>query len=106
MIHISPQTFDIATLYYLKTNSQSKIKTFPFHSPSRVIRIVCMGEKAIKIIGARQHNLKGFDLEIPLGEITVITGVSGSGKSSLAFDTPDASLTSRWPRERRNIMKF
>jgi excinuclease ABC subunit A len=46
-----------------------------------------MGEKTIKIIGARQHNLKGFDLEIPLGEITVITGVSGSGKSSLAFDT-------------------
>ena len=35
-----------------------------------------MGEKTIKIIGARQHNLKGFDLEIPLGEITVITGVS------------------------------
>jgi excinuclease ABC subunit A len=46
-----------------------------------------MGEKAIKIIGARQHNLKGFDLEIPLGQITVVTGVSGSGKSSLAFDT-------------------
>ena len=46
-----------------------------------------MGEKAIQIIGARQHNLKGFDLEIPVGQITVITGVSGSGKSSLAFDT-------------------
>jgi excinuclease ABC subunit A len=46
-----------------------------------------MDEKAIKIIGARQHNLKGFDLEIPLGQITVVTGVSGSGKSSLAFDT-------------------
>jgi len=58
----------------------------PFHSPSRVIRIVFMGEKTIKIIGARQHNLKGFDLEIPLGQITVVTGVSGSGKSSLAFD--------------------
>jgi len=52
-----------------------------------VIRIVFMGEKTIKIIKARQHNLKGFDLEIPLGEITVVTGVSGSGKSSLAFDT-------------------
>ncbi len=46
-----------------------------------------MGEKAIKVIGARQNNLKGFDLEIPLHKITVITGVSGSGKSSLAFDT-------------------
>jgi excinuclease ABC subunit A len=46
-----------------------------------------MKDKAIKVIKARQHNLKGFDLEIPLGQITVVTGVSGSGKSSLAFDT-------------------
>ena len=46
-----------------------------------------MSEKAIKIFKARQHNLKGFDLEIPLGQITCVTGVSGSGKSSLAFDT-------------------
>jgi excinuclease ABC subunit A len=52
-----------------------------------VIRIILMGEKTIKIIKARQHNLKGFDLEIPLGQITCVTGVSGSGKSSLAFDT-------------------
>ena len=37
--------------------------------------------------GARQHNLKGFDLEIPRRAFTVITGPSGSGKSSLAFDT-------------------
>jgi excinuclease ABC subunit A len=43
--------------------------------------------RAIKIKGARQNNLKGFDLEIPLNCITVVTGVSGSGKSSLAFDT-------------------
>src|SRR6266700_751299 len=42
---------------------------------------------AIVIRGARQHNLKGFDLEIPRRAITVITGPSGSGKSSLAFDT-------------------
>ncbi|MGA1844933.1 MAG: excinuclease ABC subunit UvrA [bacterium] len=42
---------------------------------------------AIHIEGARQHNLKGFDCAIPLNQITVITGVSGSGKSSLAFDT-------------------
>ncbi|MFN9797235.1 MAG: excinuclease ABC subunit UvrA [Gemmatimonas sp.] len=41
----------------------------------------------IRIRGARQHNLKGFDLELPRRAITVITGVSGSGKSSLAFDT-------------------
>jgi len=41
----------------------------------------------IVIRGARQHNLKGIDLDIPRGSLTVITGVSGSGKSSLAFDT-------------------
>jgi len=41
----------------------------------------------IVIEGARQNNLKGFDLELPLGELIVVTGVSGSGKSSLAFDT-------------------
>jgi excinuclease ABC subunit A len=41
----------------------------------------------IRIRGARQHNLKGVDLDIPRGALTVITGVSGSGKSSLAFDT-------------------
>ncbi|MEW6665130.1 MAG: excinuclease ABC subunit UvrA [Thermodesulfobacteriota bacterium] len=41
----------------------------------------------IRVVGARQHNLKNLDLEIPLNRITVVTGVSGSGKSSLAFDT-------------------
>ncbi len=37
--------------------------------------------------GARQNNLKGSDLKLPLNELIVVTGVSGSGKSSLAFDT-------------------
>ncbi len=44
-------------------------------------------EEKIKILGARVHNLKGVDLEIPRQKLVVITGLSGSGKSSLAFDT-------------------
>ncbi len=45
-----------------------------------------MAEK-IKIVGAKEHNLKNVSLEIPKNELVVFTGVSGSGKSSLAFDT-------------------
>ena len=43
--------------------------------------------ESIEIRGARQNNLKGFDLDLPLGKLIVVTGPSGSGKSSLAFDT-------------------
>src|SRR5499425_755264 len=42
---------------------------------------------AISLRGARQNNLKSLDLDIPLNELIVVTGVSGSGKSSLVFDT-------------------
>ena len=42
---------------------------------------------SIRIRGARVHNLKNVSVEIPHEKLTVITGVSGSGKSSLAFDT-------------------
>ena len=42
---------------------------------------------SIRILGAQQNNLKDIDVEVPVNQLTVITGVSGSGKSSLAFDT-------------------
>src|SRR5437868_14381667 len=51
------------------------------HGPFR------MTVKSITIRGARQHNLKNISLEIPRNSLSVITGLSGSGKSSLAFDT-------------------
>src|SRR5215468_9271409 len=46
-----------------------------------------MPAQVIKIIGARQHNLKNLNVEIPREKLVVVTGLSGSGKSSLAFDT-------------------
>ena len=44
-------------------------------------------KELINVYGARVHNLKDIDVEIPRNSLTVITGLSGSGKSSLAFDT-------------------
>ena len=46
-----------------------------------------MAIQQITVRGARQHNLKNLDVAIPRQSLTVITGLSGSGKSSLAFDT-------------------
>jgi len=46
-----------------------------------------MSTDSIVVKGARVHNLRNIDFEIPHNELTVVTGVSGSGKSSLAFDT-------------------
>ena len=46
-----------------------------------------MANDFIEIKGAREHNLKNVDISIPKNKLTVVTGLSGSGKSSLAFDT-------------------
>ena len=53
--------------------------------------------KSIIIKGARVHNLKNIDLEIPRDALVVLTGLSGSGKSSLAFDTLYAEVARRIP---------
>ena len=44
-------------------------------------------DKNLEILGARENNLKNIDLSIPRNALVVVTGISGSGKSSLAFDT-------------------
>ncbi len=44
-------------------------------------------EQLLQIKGAREHNLKNIDIDLPKNKLIVITGLSGSGKSSLAFDT-------------------
>src|SRR6056297_1685196 len=46
-----------------------------------------MAEENIQVLGCRVHNLKNITVEIPRNKLTVVTGLSGSGKSSLAFDT-------------------
>ena len=46
-----------------------------------------MHESVITVTGAREHNLKNINIVIPKDQLVVITGLSGSGKSSLAFDT-------------------
>src|SRR5512135_2026662 len=56
-----------------------------FHVSGR--RICPMEHEYICVRGAREHNLKNIDLDIPRNRLVVITGLSGSGKSSLAFDT-------------------
>ena len=55
-----------------------------------------MKEEKIEVIGARVHNLKNIDLSFPRNKLVVFTGKSGSGKSSLAFDTIHAEGQRRY----------
>ena len=56
-------------------------------------------ENSIVIRGAREHNLQSVNVELPRNRLIVFTGVSGSGKSSLAFDTLYAKGQRRQPQE-------
>ncbi|MEP6947880.1 MAG: excinuclease ABC subunit UvrA [Ginsengibacter sp.] len=51
------------------------------------VKLQDTAEETIEVFGAREHNLKNIDISIPKNKLVVITGISGSGKSSLAFDT-------------------
>ncbi|MCX8007077.1 MAG: excinuclease ABC subunit UvrA [Coriobacteriia bacterium] len=59
----------------------------------------------LRVLGAREHNLRGIDVEIPLGTLVVVTGVSGSGKSSLVADTLAPALSNAVHRARRRAGK-
>jgi len=76
VIHSRTQNCD------LKTADKQWPLSIPPKEPQALSRV-----GSIKIFGAKEHNLKNIDLEIPRNKLVVITGLSGSGKSSLAFDT-------------------
>ena len=59
---------------------------------------------SIFIKGARINNLKNIDVEIPRDKLVVITGLSGSGKSSLAFDTLYAEGQRRYVEDRKSVV--
>lgn len=63
-----------------------------------------MNDKII-IKGAKEHNLKNIDIEIPRDKLVVITGLSGSGKSSLAFDTLYAEGQRRYVESLSSFMQ-
>src|SRR5574340_5862 len=66
----------------------------PLRHPLQARRTVDAATPALTLVGARLHNLKAVDARVPLGRLTVVTGVSGSGKSSLARDVRSEEHTS------------
>ena len=75
-------------LWFCSSDYNKKfVQRFPVELGRGGAHFVLMSTDSIVVRGARVHNLKNIDFEIPHNTITVVTGVSGSGKSSLAFDT-------------------
>ncbi|MBN1193112.1 MAG: excinuclease ABC subunit UvrA [Coriobacteriia bacterium] len=72
--------------------------------PMPTVRREAMGGY-LKVVGAHENNLKDIDVEVPLGNLVVVTGVSGSGKSSLVADTLAPSLSNHLYRTRRRTGK-
>jgi excinuclease ABC subunit A len=68
----------------------------PAADESVVNALPALAPDSVQLRGVRTHNLRGFDVDIPARGLTVVTGVSGSGKSSLAFDTLHAQATTRF----------
>src|SRR3954469_10612303 len=67
------------------TNLSTRPRLVRATAPAQLTQ--AMAEDALIVRGAREHNLRNIDVTIPRDRLTVITGLSGSGKSSLAFDT-------------------
>ncbi len=84
MLSGAPASQGISTRWLAR---RPRIFKFPPPMPKKPAAKSPAPVDAIQIRGARQNNLRGFDLDLPLGKLCVVTGPSGSGKSSLAFDT-------------------
>ena len=84
MFYPQPRPPSFVFLAMAKTKTQPVPET---HSDTLPSTRLAPAQEYIEVIGARVHNLKNVDVRIPRNQLVVITGISGSGKSSLAFDT-------------------
>ena len=82
-----PQPLSAAGTWGILASAQPRRALYQPGLPAAVITLVRTAMDRIIIKGAREHNLRGIDLELPRDKLIVISGLSGSGKSSLAFDT-------------------